>query len=193
MLMLALGREDAGAQATGRIVCEGILVKGDTFALFTLPLVKCVTKKAFGSIAEESNFYQTKKNITDMWPYAQAASKIFNEVLAELADKNSKRDQKKFLKEEEAALKTQFEDKLKDLYDTQGAVLMKLIARNTGHSVYDLIKQFKSGPSAFVWNTMGKLNGYDLKYEYDPTDDRDFEFICQQLEDLQKAGSLAAH
>jgi hypothetical protein len=96
---------------------------------------------------------------------------------------DSKHERKKFLKRKEKDLDEQFEKPLKNLTVDQGKILVKLIARETGHSCYDLVEQFKSPFSAFYWNGLGKLFGYNLKPDYDPQQDRDLEIIVRSLED----------
>src|SRR5690606_31480026 len=50
-------------------------------------------------------------------------------------------------------------------------VLIKLIDRETGHSSYDLIRELKSGFTAFMWQGIAKIFGTDLKEQYDPAED----------------------
>lgn len=195
LLILFTGLTLSGLDVKAQIpvICEAIIIKGDTFACYTFPAVSVVSKKSFKSVKAMSDFYQTKKHIYDMWPIAMNANNIFSDVQNELADKGSKRDQKKFLKEKEKQLSAEFTDKLKNLNTTEGEILMRLIARNSGQSIYDLIKQFKNPVSAVYWNTTSKLFGYNLKEEYDSSDDKDFEFICQELEEAQQTNYLATH
>ena len=186
----------AKAQKPNPVICEAILVNGDTFPIYTFREVKVISKKTFKSGKEMSVFYQTKKHIYDLWPLAMKATNIFTDVLHELDNTDSKRDQKKFLKQKEKQLSDEFTAQLKNLNTTEGEILMRIIARNTNHSVYDLIKEFKNPASAFYWNTTSKLFGYNLKEEYDAAKYKDFEFICQELEDNQQPETddyLAAH
>ena len=64
--------------------------------------------------------------------------------------------------------------------------VFKLISRETGHSSYALLKEFKSGFSAFTYQMVGSTFGYNLKKTYDPTgEDLLIESIVQQIESGQ--------
>jgi hypothetical protein len=65
---------------------------------------------------------------------------------------------------------------------SQGKVLVALIDRQTGNTTYSLINDFKSKTSAFFWNGIGKIFGYDLKKEYNPEDEFAIELIVRSIE-----------
>ena len=65
---------------------------------------------------------------------------------------------------------------------SQGKVLVKLIDRETGQTSYELIKELRSGFTAFMWNSIAILFGNNLKAEYDPVEDADIEAIVQMIE-----------
>ena len=86
----------------------------------------------------------------------------------------------------EADLKAEFEGELKKLTIKQGIILVKLIDRETGATSYDLIKSLRGSFSAFIWQSMARLFGSNLKLEYDPYgEDYMIEEIVQQLESGQ--------
>lgn len=170
------------AQSGGSAYVPVIIVANDSFPILTLPEIVVVSKRTFTSSFEQNKFLSLKKNILIVYPYAKKAGEIFNEVQQELANKDSRRDRKKFLKQKEKELDEQFQDKLKDLTTVQGAILVKLIARETGQNCYELIKEFKNPMSAFFWQNAGSLWGYDLKVAYDPQQDKDIELIVRGIE-----------
>jgi hypothetical protein len=49
---------------------------------------------------------------------------------------------------------------------SQGRLLLKLIARETNKTGYDIIKEYKGAFSATFWYGVGKIFGTDLKSEY---------------------------
>ena len=170
------------AQSGGSAYVPVIIVANDSFPILTLPEIVVVSKRTFASSFEQNKFNSLKRNIIAVYPYAKKSGEIFNEVQQELANKDSKRDRKKFLKQKEKELDEQFQDKLKDLTTTQGMILVKLIARETGQNCYELIKEFKNPMSAFFWQSAGSLWGYDLKVPYDPQQDKDIELIVRGIE-----------
>ena len=73
-----------------------------------------------------------------------------------------------------------FEGALRKMTISQGAVLLKLIDRETGQSSYSIIHDYKNGIAAGFWQGIAKLFDNDLKSEYDPEGaDRDLEGLVQ--------------
>ena len=165
-----------------QIIVPVLIVGNDSFPILTLPEIVVVSKRTFTSSFEQNKFNKLKKNILIVYPYAKKAGEIFNEVQKELSNKDSKRDQRKFLKQKEKELNEQFKDKLKNLTTVQGDILVKLISRQTGQNCYELIKEFKNPMSAFFWQSAGSLWGYDLKVYYNPQQDKDIELIVRGIE-----------
>ena len=68
---------------------------------------------------------------------------------------------------------------------TQGRILIRLINRETGMTTYKVIKDYRGGFSAFLWQSLGLLWGNNLKWTYDPTKGEDMliEDIIQQIQD----------
>lgn len=154
----------------------------DTFPVIVLNEVTIISKKQFKNAEDFVQFRQLQFNIRLVYPYAKMAGQLFNDIQDSLAYMDSKHLRKKFLKEKEKQLDKEFEEPLKNLTVDQGKILVKLIARETGHNCYDLIEQFKSPFSAFYWNGLGKVFGYDLRPDYDPEQDRDIEIIMRSIE-----------
>jgi hypothetical protein len=77
----------------------------------------------------------------------------------------------------------QYSDELKGLTVNQGKILIKLIDRETGNSSYEMVKELKGSFSAFMWQTVARLFGDNLKSTYDPDEeDRDIENIIGLIE-----------
>ena len=176
------GLKHSEAQTGDGVIVPYVIEHNDTFPILTLPDFVVVSKRVFKSSFEQNKYNLLKKNVILVYPYALKAGEIFYEVQKELADKESKRDRKKFLKEKEKELDEQFKEPLKNLTTVQGELLVKLIARQTGQNCYELIKDLKSPVSAFFWNNASKLWGYDLKVPYDPQEDKDIELIVRGIE-----------
>ena len=66
----------------------------------------------------------------------------------------------------EEELTKEFEEPLKNLTKLQGKIMIKMIEKETGQTMYDLIKGMKGGFSAFYWNAFSKLYSYELKEGY---------------------------
>jgi hypothetical protein len=67
---------------------------------------------------------------------------------------------------------------------SQGAILLKLIDRETGQSSYSIIKTYKNGAAAGFWNGIAHLFDNDLNASFDPEgEDKDLEELCQRWHD----------
>ena len=64
-----------------------------------------------------------------------------------------------------------------------GEMLNKLIDRETGNSSFELIKTLRGSFSAFIWQSLARLFGSNLKLKYDPEgEDLLVEEIVLQME-----------
>lgn len=118
------------------------------------------------------------------YPYAKQAGAVINDVNAHLVGVESKKDRKKYIKSREKELKKQFADPISNLSVYQGKVLMKLINRETGNNCYEIIKEYKGGFNARVYQTVAFFFGSSLKQDYDVVNDktdRQIEAIVQEI------------
>jgi hypothetical protein len=163
------------------------IVGNDTFFIAsTLKRIDIISKKHFSSSKEESDFNRLRRNVMIVYPYAKMAGAIYAQLKDDLETIGKKRKQNKYLRQKEDELRERFEDKLKDLTVTQGAILVKLINRETGNNCYDLIKELKSPAAAFFWNVWAKKYDYNLKEPYKPEDNPDLELIVKALEEMDE-------
>jgi hypothetical protein len=117
------------------------------------------------------------------YPYAIEASKVMNQINAQLADVKDKSKRKAIIKAREKELKTKFADKLTQLSVYQGKVLMKLIYRQTGNNCYEIIEEYKGSFSAGFWQTIALIFGSNLRQNYEPAGkDEVMELIVKDVE-----------
>ncbi len=118
-----------------------------------------------------------------VYPYAVLAGNKLDSLNLNLDNITSKRKRKKYIKTYQKFLEEKFEPELRELTRSEGQILSKLIYRETGMSVHDLIKQYRSGWSAFWWNTTANWYDIDIKKPYDPAiseEDKLIENILQR-------------
>jgi hypothetical protein len=175
------GQSTVFAQAEGQLL-PIVVVGGDSYPTCTLQEVVIVSKRAFKDQADQYRYNRLRDNVVTVYPYAKEAGNIFREVNDELARIDKKKDRKRFVKQKERELDMLYENSLKNLTVTQGDLLVKLIARETGLTVYELISEFKNPFSAFYWNKLSAFYGYSLKQDYDPQEQRDIEMIVRSIE-----------
>ncbi|MCH5597095.1 DUF4294 domain-containing protein [Niabella ginsengisoli] len=118
------------------------------------------------------------------YPYARLAGHTINQINKEIATKDRKRDRKAIIKSKEKELKKQFADPLTNLSVYQGKVLMKLINRQTGNNCYDILKEYKGGLNARLYQTVAFFYGGSLKQDYNLKEsfDRDIENFVQEID-----------
>ncbi len=173
--------EDAVAQTEGQLL-PTITVNNIDYPMVSLPNITIVSKREFTDQIAQYRFNQLKKNLLAVYPYAVKASVLYKELNEAIAEKNKRRDQKKYIKQKQNELEKEFREPLKNLTTTQGELLVKLISRYTGKSVYDLISDYKNPVSAFLWNGAGKMWGYHLKEVYNPEENKDIEIFMRSIE-----------
>jgi pyruvate dehydrogenase complex dehydrogenase (E1) component len=67
----------------------------------------------------------------------------------------------------ESELKDEFETAFRGNSVEEARVLIKLVDRETGHTSHELIKRFKGGFSAFMWQSVALVCGTNLKARYE--------------------------
>ena len=117
------------------------------------------------------------------YPYARKAAFIINDINYKLASIPDKRDRKKYIKTREKEIKKEFGDPITNLSVYQGKVLMKLINRQTGNNCYEILKEYKGGFNARMFQTVAFFFGSSLKQSYDPqNEDQAIEGIVREVE-----------
>jgi len=146
----------------------GRIIHGDTIWLAEIDEVFIFPEKKFTSDLLRRKYSRLIRNIKVVYPWAKLAAKKLEEVNAVMADMETERERKEYMKQVEKELKDEFEDDLKQLTITQGRILIKLVDRETGSTSYELVKELRGSFSAFFWQALAKLFGSNLKSEYDP-------------------------
>lgn len=169
-------------EVTG-IVTKAVIIEGDTVPLFWIPTVRIYGPIIFKSKVQVITFTRLVRHIKRVYPYAKYIGNKVNEYNTYLNSISSDRQREKELDRIEKELRGQFEEELKKLTFTQGKILMKLIYRETNTTTYNLIKDFRGSITAFFWQSLGTVFGYNLKVTYDPVGaDRDIENIVIMIE-----------
>jgi hypothetical protein len=128
------------------------------------------------------HYNQMKFYVTTILPYVNAATKLFKEINAEDENQDvSRSERRRFINSKEDDMRSQFEDKIKELNVTQGVLLVKLIARQTDMNIYKILLKFKNPITAIKWQGWARLNGMNLDKKYHPEDEHDLELIMEDL------------
>ena len=118
------------------------------------------------------------------YPYARTAGILLNDMNVHMAKLDSKRQRKSYIKTREKELKAQFGDPLSNLSVYQGRILMKLINRQTGNNCYEIVKEYRGGLTARLYQTVAFFFGSSLKQDYALSDktDRQIENIVKEID-----------
>ena len=96
------------------------------------------------------------------------ASQRLTELNKRLPLIKSRAKKKKYTKIVERYIEKEFSAELKKLTTTEGQILIKLVYRETGETVYNQIKKLRNGFRAFSYSSLAKLFDISLKKEYNP-------------------------
>ena len=159
-----------------------ITPEGDTIPQSWLPTVEVRTLQTKIASSYWKEWTRLRNAVYVTYPYAKSASKVINEVNAQLVNVKDERTRKQIIKAREKDLKKEFAEKVTNLSVYQGKVLMKLINRETGNNCYEIIKEYKGGFNAGFWQAIAFVFGSNLKQPYDAKgDDREIEKFVQEV------------
>lgn len=144
------------------------IINGDTVPSLTFNDVYIVAEFAYKDKKQYETWTRTKYNVKKVYPYAILASAKLKEIDLVLEKLPTEKQKKDYLKHAEKQLKDEFEASLKELSVTQGRILMKLIDRETGNTSYEVVKEFRGGFQAFLWQGVARVFGNNMKDGYDP-------------------------
>jgi len=162
-----------------------ITPEGDTIPQSWLPTVTVIGVLTPALKKYWSNWTRLRNAVYVTYPYARTASKLIQSVNAQLANVQDEKLRKQIIKSREKELKRDFADKVTNLSVYQGKVLMKLINRETGNNCYQLIKEYKGGLNAGIWQTVAFVFGSSLKQPYHPTgEDQEIEKFVIEVQKI---------
>jgi Domain of unknown function (DUF4294) len=118
------------------------------------------------------------------YPYARIAGITINDINAHTATMKSKKERKAYIKSREKDLKKEFGDPLSNLSVYQGKILMKLINRQTGNNCYEIVKEYRGGLTARLYQTVAFFFGSNMKQDWDLKEktDRQIENIVKEID-----------
>ncbi|MBE9601267.1 DUF4294 domain-containing protein [Pedobacter sp. MC2016-24] len=179
----------ASAQVTSVPVKMPVLGKNDTIRVastndsgemipwISLKEVEIIAERLFKSPQDRAAFNRLRYNVLKVMPYALFAKRRYEKLEQDLALTTEKKEQKKLVKQCDQEIKEMFNREIKELTITQGQILTKLIDREVGRTTYEIIKETKGGVTAFLYQSVARVVGHNLKSTYNAQDDRDIESI----------------
>lgn len=113
--------------------------------------------------------YKLVYNFNKVYPYALVARKYIAQVDSTIkADATKRSERSRYISDVEKELFKLFEKDIRNVTISQGLILMRLLDRECGMCVYDIIKTYENGFTAGFWQMVAILFSQNLKTRYDP-------------------------
>lgn len=146
------------------------MMEGDSTAVkaFELDEVILLKKLKFDTSLEYKKYLILKRKTRKVYPYAKMAADTLSNLVADLKNYRKKRQKKKHIRKMQRFLQKKFTPELKKMTRTEGQILVKLIHRQTGITMFDLIKEYRNGLKAFFYEKTASLFSISLKREFNP-------------------------
>ncbi|MBB2150885.1 DUF4294 domain-containing protein [Pedobacter gandavensis] len=187
IVMITAG--SAKAQTSGGGVIYPVLGKNDTIRVagtndngvmipwISLQEVVISATRLFKSPEDRAAYNRLRYNVMKVMPYALFAKRRYEQLEKDLALATDKKSQKILVKQCDQEIKDMFNREIKELTISQGQILTKLIDREVGRTTYEIVKETKGGVTAFLYQSVARVVGHNLKSKYNPSEERDIEAI----------------
>lgn len=166
------------------------LESGEVVPFFVIKEIVVTRKRTFKTQDDRQRYLRLERNVLRVLPYAIYAQRRYDQLDRDLALVSSRREEKRLIKVCEDEIKAKFNSDVKNLSISQGAILIKLIQRQTGSTSYELVKEMKGGLSAFFYQSVAKVFGHNLKNAYDAQEDYEIENIIRSYERVRPIKNL---
>lgn len=168
---------------TDTIISQAVVYNGDTIEAKTLENIYFYSKLNEAQMSARAKYNRLRNAVYVTYPFARRAGYVMNDINAKLENIPKKEDRKKYIRSREGELRKEFTNPLTNLSIYQGKVLMKLINRETGNNCYEIIKEYKGGFNARLYQTVAFFFNSNLKQPYNAaTDDAVIEKIVKEVQ-----------
>jgi hypothetical protein len=133
--------------------------------------------RIFKTPEDRAAYNRLRYNVMKVMPYALYAKRRYEQLEKDLAVAEDKKLQKKLVKQCDKEIKDMFNREIKELTISQGQILTKLIDRELGRTTYEIVKETKGGITAFLYQSVARVVGHNLKSKYNPSEEREIVSI----------------
>ena len=163
---------------------------GDTTYLDKLPPIYIIGRGKARSEKQWRAYYKLVWRFARVYPYAQASGHLIKQVDSTLNAEHYRGLRKeRYIDAIQKQIFRDFEKPLRNMSIQQGALLLKLINRETGLPPYTIIKDYKNSMAAGFWEGVAHLFDNSLKTAYDPTG---ADATIEELVQIWNAGEFPA-
>ena len=161
---------------------EWTVENGDSIAVIHITPIRKYARKP-----DMRRYARLVRAVKRVYPIAEEAKVLMRTMESELLALPNKKQQKMYINGIEKRLIREYTPVLKKMTIYDGRVLLKLIDRQVDNTAYDIIKEFRSGFEAGLWQALAKMFGNNLKTDYDPEKD---DLLLEQIVRLYEKGLL---
>lgn len=159
------------------VLTSVLVVDGDTIPFVVLDEVMLASKPTFTSREALIQYYYLRKMVRKVYPYAREAALRLDSINEATANLTNKREIRRYHKKYQKWLEERFEPELRAMTTVEGQILTKLIHRETGQTVYDIIKKYRSRRVAWFWALTARWYDISLRRPYDPAENEEDKLI----------------
>jgi hypothetical protein len=142
---------------------EWAVENGDSIAVIHITPVRKYARKP-----DMRRYARLVRAVKRVYPIAEEAKVLMATMESELLALPNKKQQKLYIRGIEKRLIREYTPVLKKMTIYDGRVLLKLIDRQVDDTAYEIIKEFRGGFEAGLWQALAKMFGNNLKTDYDP-------------------------
>ncbi len=154
---------------------QSVFSQADTTMSFWFPDVE-VTDKSF-----QARYDSVKRRVVKVYPYALRAQELLTEYQKATENLTKKSDIKKFGRIAQQKLKDDFKYIIKEMWVSEGKVLMKLVHLETGFTVREIIEMYRGKSKAGWYQFVGNMFDQNLSATYDPKKDWIIEMVLRDI------------
>lgn len=191
VLLLLVGSDVVAQQP---LPTRGRRVRGATSAVWikdeygdSMLFVKVSAVRVYHNRRQTREWLRMVKAVKKVYPLALEAARRMDDIDVDLSELERRRDRKEYTSAVEETLKEEITPMLWKMTRYEGVILLKLIDRETNHTAFAIIKDFRSGFTAGFYQMLAKLFGNNLKLHYDPEGE---DKMLEQVVLYYKAGLL---
>lgn len=136
----------------------------------------------FKNQKEEKIYKALEEDLRVIYPIVQIVRDEYSRVNKDLEMYYEGYREKKFLKWYENYARESYMHHLRALNVRQGKLFLKMISRELSYSPFELIKKYRNGFSAFIWQGTARFFKVNLKLKYIKDENPMIEHVMKKLD-----------
>jgi len=153
-------------------------------------MLKEVLLESDHSYSDSRSYLLLKRRVLKVYPYVDTISRVLSNVDNSLQGISKRRLSRRYSRRMQKKIMRRFSDTITNLTRKEGLVLSKIVYREFGVTVYDLIGQYRGSVHAFFWQSIAKLYEGDLKSNFNPESNKEDFFIEYIIKEYIETSNL---